>query len=441
MEFCYTGLWDVSDYGGTPIYASGKPGEIFISKKDKLLLRELAAKVAELAARPLEKEKRNLWVNHNSLKSFQPVIFADPENGWNEIITSEMIQCYGKLARRWEMILRKEIYWAQSICDDKVIEPYFNVGYSYSEGDWGVPIMQDRSKVEDGGSFIFRTVIKDLKDIKKIHFPGLFIDFKNTQKTVELAEMTFGDLLKVRLKNRWWWSLGLTLWFTALRGLENMYLDFIDNPELTKNLLNIISTGIMERLDFLENNGFLFLNNDDSYVGSGGFGYTEELPTDSFDGIKVRTQDMWGFAESQETLNVSPKMFEEFVFKYQIPILGQFGLNCYGCCEPLEPIWNIIKYIPNLRRISVSPWSDLKIMARLLEDKYIFSMKFPPSYISSPDIDIDFIRKKLRYALEVTGGCVLEIIMKDNHTLGNNPANLTKWVEITRDEIALNFRT
>ena len=29
----------------------------------------------------------------------------------------------------------------------------------------------------------------------------------------------------------------------------------------------------------------------------------------------------------------------------------------------------------------------------------------------------------------------LEIIMKDNHTLGNNPNNAVRWVEITRQEI------
>ena len=45
---------------------------------------------------------------------------------------------------------------------------------------------------------------------------------------------------------------------------------------------------------------------------------------------KVRTIDMWGFAESQETVGVSPRMFAEFIFPDQLPILERFGLNCYG---------------------------------------------------------------------------------------------------------------
>jgi hypothetical protein len=30
---------------------------------------------------------------------------------------------------------------------------------------------------------------------------------------------------------------------------------------------------------------------------------------------------------------------------------------------------------------------------------------------------------------------VLELIMKDNHTLGGNPQNLVEWVRIFREEI------
>ena len=37
----------------------------------------------------------------------------------------------------------------------------------------------------------------------------------------------------------------------------------------------------------------------------------------------------------------------------------------------------------------------------------------------------------------ITGkkGCVVELLMKDNHTLGGNPCNITRWVEIAREEV------
>ncbi len=71
--------------------------------------------------------------------------------------------------------------------------------------------------------------------------------------------------------------------------------------------------GTLSMLDFLENNDLLTLNNDGTYIASGGFGWTTELPQKDFSG-RVRTMDLWGFGEEQSTIGVSPKMFEEFRF-------------------------------------------------------------------------------------------------------------------------------
>ena len=154
------------------------------------------------------------------------------------------------------------------------------------------------------------------------------------------------------------------------------------------------------RLIFWSKNNLLNLNNDNTPVGSGGFGWTKQLPQKDYDRGHVRTMDMWGFAESQETSGISPRMFEEFVFQYQLPILARFGLNCYGCCEALNERWEIIKKIPNLRRVSVSPWADVRNMAEKLQDKYIFSLKPHPGYLAVSPINEEFIRKSLRDALK-----------------------------------------
>ena len=45
------------------------------------------------------------------------------------------------------------------------------------------------------------------------------------------------------------------------------------------------------------------------------------------------------------------------------------------------------------------------------------------------------VRAALRQTLEAARGCRLEIVMKDNHTLGGNPQNAVRWVEIAREEI------
>lgn len=69
-----------------------------------------------------------------------------------------------------------------------------------------------------------------------------------------------------------------------LRGMEKLMYDFCDEPEKVHEVMSLLFEGTMERLDYLESNNLLSLNNDGSYVGSGGIGYTDLLSGSSFDG-------------------------------------------------------------------------------------------------------------------------------------------------------------
>ncbi len=84
------------------------PDDVFIANPDREILVRLAERVAQIAASPRMAETRLLWQRLNRLEKTRPVVFCDPENGWNEIITEAQMRCQGKLARRWEMDLRKE---------------------------------------------------------------------------------------------------------------------------------------------------------------------------------------------------------------------------------------------------------------------------------------------------------------------------------------------
>jgi hypothetical protein len=143
---------------------------------------------------------------------------------------------------------------------------------------------------------------------------------------------------------------------------------------------------------------------------------------------------MWGFAESQETIGVSPEMFAEFVFPYQLPLLERFGLNCYGCCEPVDARWKYLKSIPNLRRVSVSAWADVDVMAEALGNRYVLSSKPNPAYLAIPEMDEAYIRTSLRDFIRRTRDNRVEIIMKDNNTLGKNPNNAFNWCRIAKEE-------
>jgi len=408
------------------------PADLSVARGDADILKRLAERVAEIAHSSEMADARTLWKKLNRLERVRPLVLCDPENGWNEIITKAEMACKGKLARRWEMDLRKEIFWGTEMGDDKPVEPYFDVPYAVSPDDWGLEAVYHQT--DSAGSYVWENPIKDYSiDLPKIHSPRFEIDWETTQGCLDIARRLFGDVLTVRLKGPWWWSLGLTLPAATLRGLNNLYLDYTQNPEGLKELLATISKGYLEKLDYLEREGLLSLNNDGTYIGSGGYGFTEELPQADFVG-RVRTADMWGFAESQETVGVSPEMYAEFIFPYEKPIMDRFGLTCYGCCEPLQARWPMVKRHHNLRRVSCSPWVDLVKMADHLQDDYVFSMKPNPAPLSLPNLNKEQIRRELREALAITRDCRVEVIMKDNHTIGGRPENVVEWCRIAREE-------
>lgn len=399
---------------------------------DRSILRDLAGEVQSLAQLPSEQEKANLWRAHNMLKPVRPLIFCDPEIGWNEIIRVENLKCHIPMLKEVEWLLRREIFWATQMQDDRVVNPYLGMPLVASEPDWGVH--EVRHGGENGGSYIWEAPIQTEADIERIHPPQIRIDFAASEVRFALLNDLFGDLLPVREKNHWWWTLGLSDSMARFRGLEQIMYDTIDAPHILHQLMSILRDGTLHMLDELERLQLLSTNHQGDYVGSGGFGWTDELPAPDFNG-HARTIDMWGFAESQETVSISPRMFAEFVLPYQIPILKRFGLNCYGCCEPLDNRWKYIKEIPRLRRVSVSPWADRARMAEYLEDRFIFSLKPNPSDFAALEFDEAGIRSSLRKDLEILRGCRLEIILKDVTTIRNEPRRVTRWVEIVREEI------
>jgi hypothetical protein len=188
--------------------------------------------------------------------------------------------------------------------------------------------------------------------------------------------------------------------------------------------------------DFLERENLYTLNNESDYIGSGSMGYSRALPRPRrMAGDPVRRADLWVLGESQETVSVGPEMFREFVFQYQLPIIGKFGRAYYGCCEPVHTRWHILRTIPNLKRVSISPWCDQEFMAAACGRQYVFSRKPNPALISTGRFDEQAIRQDIQRTLTVAKGCNVELIMKDVHNLAGEPQRMARWVELARETI------
>lgn len=169
------------------------------TREEVSVLRALAWQVAEISQRPVMAEKARLWTAHNDLQTQQPLVFIDPENGWNEMIPVHTLRCSDPLARVWEMALRKQIYWANVLKDDKVIEPFFDVPYSYTDTGWGVELKKRRTV--ENGSYIVEPAVEEFESVfEKLHHPEIVVDWKESELLMQMAHSVFDGILTVRRK-------------------------------------------------------------------------------------------------------------------------------------------------------------------------------------------------------------------------------------------------
>lgn len=400
------------------------------SQNDRYILRELAKKVDEISSLPIMDERRDLWTRHNSLERVRPVIFISPEGSWSELIPQSALKCEGEEARKIEWELRRRIYYHEHINDDTVIERTYFVDKVVSDSGWGLePKYIDSTTAR--GSWTFDPVIKDRSDLEKLKHPKVTYHEEQTKKNLEKIQDLFGDILDVKLSGIRYISFHLTSIYCRLRGLEQVMWDMYDNPEMLHEAMSFLEEGYKQQIQQYIDLNLLTLNNDGTYHSSGGVGYTTELPKPGFNPEKVLPRDMWASAESQEMAQVSPQMHEEFVMQYERRLLEPFGLNGYGCCEDLTRKLDYVLKIPNIRRVSISPWADVEKCAERIGQSCIFSWKPQPSHLVGT-FDEDMIEKYIKHALDATKDCVVEIILKDTHTCENRPERFTKWTNIAR---------
>jgi len=113
--------------------------------------------------------------------------------------------------------------------------------------------------------------------------------------------------------------------------------------------------------------------------------------------------------------------------------MERFGLNYYGCCEPLHLKVDFLKSVPNLRKVSCSPRANLERMAAEIQGRWVISVKPNPAAVAGDDFSEDSIREGFRRQLEILGGLPGEFIFKDISTCRSDPTRITRWVQALQD--------
>lgn len=406
-----------------------------LSTRDRTILRDLATEVAAEAAAPRHAERRTLWKKHNALQPVRPLILVFPEGSWSELLPDTALTCEGEAARRMEWQLRVRLYYRDHLKDDTVIEKEWKVGKVVRNSGWGLTPKRIPSTTQRG-AWHFDPVIHSAADLKKLKHPTIEYDDDATQANLALAQDLFGDILDIRLVGVNHISFHLMNQYTGLRGLEEVMIDMYAEPEMLHEAMSILEAGHRKILDQYIEQNLLDLNNDSTYHNSGGNGYTDELPPADCNRDRVRLCDMWGSAEAQEMAQVGPEQHAEFVLAYEKRLLEPFGLTGYGCCEPLHDRLDMVLEIPHIRRISISPWTDVDIAAARLGGAAIFSWKPQPAHLVGA-FNEGLVRNYIRHTIDICAqhGCHLEMVLKDTHTCENHPERFDRWIAIAREEV------
>jgi hypothetical protein len=256
------------------------------------------------------------------------------------------------------------------------------------------------------------------------------------QQYQQLREI-FSGILDVKKRGVNGFSFFVSAWDQLVRvwGVQEALTDLLDRPELVHKAMDRLTNAYLSALDQFEQQNLLTLNNGYNQTGTGGLGYTGELPQPDYDSAHVRTKDLLGSSAAQIFTTVSPRMHLEFALQFEVRWMSRFGLNYYGCCDALHRKMSILERIPNLRKVSMSHWVNIDEAVVNVGNRYVFSHKANPAVFAEDIWDLDRARHDLETVLDKAKahGCVVEVIMKDVSTVRYEPQRLWEWARMATE--------
>ncbi|MBN1558492.1 MAG: hypothetical protein JW951_10155, partial [Lentisphaerae bacterium] len=284
--------------------------------RDVDILRGLAKRYMAVCAEPVQQERRRLWRAHNSLKPTRPLIYVRAF-AWREMPEARC-RCEDPFWHPWEDVLRRHLFWHR-LDDDSIFEPWLTVQATRVCTGWGVA-GERRFSDETRGSFKMDYPIKALEDIETLRMPWHEIDEADTAGRAARLADAVGDILPVNVDRgpayrMWTGDLATDLGY--LRGIENFMMDMVDNPAWLHRLVTFMRDGVLGTHEQAEAAGDWGLCAHQNQA----MPYAEELEDPAPNANGVTRGRLWTFMAAQEFTAVSPAMHEEFMLRYQLPIM------------------------------------------------------------------------------------------------------------------------
>lgn len=401
-------------------------------RKDAELLRSLAEQVAEIAALPTQEEKRRLWRSLNALKPERPMVMID-QVCWNELAGEDelRLRCEDRECHDYETLLRRTLYQWKHFPVDMVVEDFLRVPKAIHNTGFGVALEEQIAVTDPSNSVVGHRYINQFEteeDLEKLKTPVISHDEAETRRRLEFAHEVFGGILDLQ---PWGMNPSASLWdpISTWMSVEGALWALADRPDFVHRLVGRMTEGHLAMLDQLEEQGLLC--GPQSLIHCSG-AWVDELPAPGYDPQRPRCSDIWVMGLAQMFSTVSPAMFREFEVDYVSRICERYGLTYYGCCDPLSQKMAEVRMIPNVRKISMSAWTDQELGASEIGSDYVFSRKPTPASLATDSFDAEAVRADLAATREICErhGCPLEFILKDISTIRYDPSRLAGWAEV-----------
>ncbi|MBN1877060.1 MAG: hypothetical protein JXA33_22750 [Anaerolineae bacterium] len=394
-------------------------------------IRELALQVAEIAASKENAAIQQRWRDVNALrKPDRAPVWCRPVGAWDEILPGTDLKCADSWLRGLEIHFRR-ILIKHDIGDDSPVMPWFPVPAVFDKTPpnvWGVDIAHHDSGVA-GGAWAYDPPLKSEADFDKLRLPTFTYNPAKTQAHLERVHDIVGDILPVKLVCDAPLTATLGIIAADLRGLTPMMLDMAANPAWMHRLMGYLRDAVLGVMAQVAATGLLTPNNDGPMICS------DPLNETCAAGSAIGYRQMWVMANSQEFDPVSPRMWREFCLEYQRPIIEQFGLSAYGCCENLTRKIEGVLSLSNLRIFVCSAWTNLEKVQEAVGQNYVIMWRQKAGDVVFPD-DIKTLRRDLERGARQLQGFYYQIVLRELQTLSGHPQRLHEWTRIAKEMAA-----
>ena len=396
---------------------------------DHDVLQPLVERTLELAARPEEAARKELWARHNALlptgKIPVSLTFENiPDRQWDLMFGPNHLRCQSEMGRYVEFYLKKRIWVAENVPDDHVVWPAIAVPalYTPQHHDWGVELGWRHTDDELGSEAIVAPFADEI-DLSRLRRPQTDVDEPATAaRLAEVADLVRGQLSVYAV----YATLGESPLeqVVQMRGMEQLLYDVYDRPEMVHQMMEFVTDTIITDHRRREARGWINCPADPG-------GRYQMVPTfrqiatdlpDDIAGRRPRVRDERAYLSAQSAEGLGPKMFAEFLHPYHSRIAELYppkSVYFHGC-ERLDHKFAILATLPNLGRQHVSAWSSVERAVEAFGGSVVLEVTDHPNMVALAPAREE-IRRGLKARVDAAEGHPMDLSITDIYNLAGDP--------------------